>query len=287
MLRLIVLALVLANAGYYAWSHHLLRDLRIGPTEEAEPQRMAQQIRPDVLRVIRVNAETPTTPVPTPAPAPAPAQAPAPAPSPTASVAPALAAPDPVAATAPASATVANAVPVAAGVGVAAGVAAVAAMAVASNPTTVPAVCLQAGTFDAGQADTLRRALTSQLPAGSWSLENVTLPGRWMVYMGRFNDNETLNKKRNELRARKVSFDRPGVAALEPGLTLGRFATEDAADRALIKLNRQGVRSARVVQERDEITAFVLRLPAVDAHLRAQLHTMRRALAGRNLRPCT
>ncbi|MBY0454391.1 MAG: SPOR domain-containing protein [Burkholderiaceae bacterium] len=270
MLRLIVLALVLANAGYYAWSHHLLRDLRIGPTEEAEPQRMAQQIRPDVLRVIRVNVEPPPTPVPAPDPEPAP--------SPTALVEPALAVPDSVAA---------NAVPVAAGVGVAAGVAAVAAMAVASNPTTVPAVCLQAGTFDAGQADTLRRTLTSQLPAGSWSLESVTLPGRWMVYMGRFNDNETLNKKRNELRARKVSFDRPGVAALEPGLTLGRFATEDAADRALIKLNRQGVRSARVVQERDEITAFVLRLPTVDANLRAQLHTMRRTLVGRTLRPCT
>ena len=277
MLRLIVLALVLANAGYYAWSHHLLRDLRIGPTEEAEPQRMAQQIRPDVLRVIRVNVESPPTPVPAPDPDPAP--------SPTALVEPALAVPDSVAAAAAAtaSAPAANAVPVAAGVGVAA----VAAMAVASNPTTVPAVCLQAGTFDAGQADTLRRTLTSQLPAGSWSLESVTLPGRWMVYMGRFNDNETLNKKRNELRARKVSFDRPGVAALEPGLTLGRFATEDAADRALIKLSRQGVRSARVVQERDEITAFVLRLPTVDANLRAQLHTMRRTLAGRTLRPCT
>ena len=31
-----------------------------------------------------------------------------------------------------------------------------------------------------------------------------------MIYMGRFDDQDTLDKKRAELRARKVDFDRAG-----------------------------------------------------------------------------
>lgn len=261
MLRLIVLTLLLVNAGYYVWSHRLLREWGITPTEEAESQRMAQQIRPGGLRILRAGMGEALIPAPAPLPTPAPAASPAPAPAipaaPAALVAPAV--PEPVAAlVAPA----------------------------ASKPLPTPMVCLQAGVFNAAQADVLRRTMTSNLPVGSWRMDNVTLPGRWMVYMGRFTDNETLNKKRNELRARKVSFDRPGVAALEPGFTLGRFSSEEAADRALIALAKRGVHSARVVQEREETPSFVLRLPAVDANLRAQLHEMRRALAGKTLRPC-
>lgn len=256
MLRLIVLALVLANMGYFAWSHHLLRDLRIGPSEEAEPHRMAQQIRPDVLRIVRT-AGTGDLPAP---PQAAPPQSPEPAPP----------------APAPATVPVPVSVPV---------VPASTASA-ASSSTPTPTACLQAGIFDSDQAETLRRTLSKKLPTGSWSLNKVSQPGRWMVYMGRFTDNETLNKKRNELKARNVSFERPGVAALEPGLTLGRFATEDAAERALVKLNTRGVRSARVVQEREETPGFVLRLPAADADTIAQLRAMRRVLGDKNLRSC-
>ena len=107
-----------------------------------------------------------------------------------------------------------------------------------------------------------------------------------MVYMGRFADTDALAKKRNELRALGVSYDRPG-AALEPGLSLGRFSTEEAAQRALTTLGNQGVRSARVLQERADTPVFVLRLPAVNAAMRDQLTgPLRPALAGRTLRPC-
>ena len=52
MLRLLVLLLVLANAGYYAWGRGLLAPYGFGPLAQAEPQRMAQQIRPEALRVL-------------------------------------------------------------------------------------------------------------------------------------------------------------------------------------------------------------------------------------------
>ncbi len=52
MLRLIVLLLLLANSGYYAWAHGYLLAWGVGPAQQAEPQRLEQQIRPEALRVL-------------------------------------------------------------------------------------------------------------------------------------------------------------------------------------------------------------------------------------------
>jgi hypothetical protein len=52
MLRLIVLLLLLANGGYFAWSEGYLLPWGIGPMQQAEPQRLAQQIQPETLRVL-------------------------------------------------------------------------------------------------------------------------------------------------------------------------------------------------------------------------------------------
>ena len=234
MLRLAVIALLLANAGYYAWSQGWLRAWGLAPVEQSEPHRLAQQIRPETLRILQAQDATPPAPA-SEAPA-GPASTPASAAS---------------SASAPASAT----------------------------------VCLQAGLLDAPQANAVRAAAAA-LPQGSWSLESSTIPGRWMVYMGRFADDEALARKRAELRARKLPYDRPNNPALEPGLSLGRFATEEAAQRALATLGNQGVRTARVVVERAEAQGFTLHLPAVNDALRAQLDALRPALAGKPLRAC-
>lgn len=53
MLRLIVLLLLLANGAYYAWSQGLLLPWGSGPAQQAEPQRVAQQIHPEAIRVLR------------------------------------------------------------------------------------------------------------------------------------------------------------------------------------------------------------------------------------------
>ncbi len=158
---------------------------------------------------------------------------------------------------------------------------------VAAASATPPAdgVCLQAGSFDDKQADALRRAAAS-LPAGSWRIDPVQLPGRWMVYVGKLADADAVRAKRAELRALGVDTDRPG-AALEPGLSLGRFPTEEAAERGLEQLSRKGVRSARVVQERRDTPAYLLRLPAADAALRQRAsRSLGDALGGRDFREC-
>ncbi|MES2613214.1 MAG: SPOR domain-containing protein [Pseudomonadota bacterium] len=220
MLRLAVLILLLANGGYYAWSHGHLREWGFAPVQEGEPQRMNQQLRPETLQILRARATNPAPPPPV-------AEAP---------------------------------------------------------PSAAAAECLQAGVFDERQADALRTAAAS-LPQGSWVLEPTPTPARWMVYMGRFEDQETLDKKRAELRARKVDFDRPG-GTWEIGLSLGRFTTEEAAKRELASLGEKGVRTARVIQERPEAPGFTLRLPAVTDALRPQLDALRTVLAGKALRNC-
>ena len=238
MLRLAVIALLLANAGYYAYTQGWLRSAGLVTPEQAEPQRLQQQIRPETLKVLRAQGAT-NNPTPPPAPAAAPA----------ADTAASTLAPT---ATAPADA----------------------------------GECLQAGVFDDKQAAALRTAAAA-LPAGSWSLEPTPITGRWMIYMGRFDDQDTLDKKRAELRARKVDFDRAG-GTLEPGLSLGRFSTEEAAQRGLTALNAQGVRTARVIQERQAATGFILKLPAVtDAQRQQWLATLRPAMAGKTLGSCS
>ena len=238
MLRLAVIALLLANAGYYAYTQGWLRSAGLVTPEQAEPQRLQQQIRPETLKVLRAQGAT-NNPTPPPAPAAAPAaDTAASTPAPTAA--------------APADA----------------------------------GECLQAGIFDEKQATALRTAAAG-LPQGSWTLEPTPITGRWMIYMGRFDDQDTLDKKRAELRARKVDFDRAG-GTLEPGLSLGRFSTEEAAQRGLTALNAQGVRTARVIQERQAATGFILKLPAVtDAQRQQWLATLRPAMAGKTLGSCS
>lgn len=52
MLRLFVLALILANGLYYSWSQGWLRAQGFAPAQQSEPQRVAQQIRPEALKVL-------------------------------------------------------------------------------------------------------------------------------------------------------------------------------------------------------------------------------------------
>lgn len=251
MLRLAVLVLLLANVGYYSWSQGLLAPWGLAPHSEGEPERLTQQIAPQSLQIVPPGgaAEAPhAEKAPPPAPVPAPVPAPAPAP---AAVEPAAPVPPPAAAAA---------------------------------GSREPALCLQAGPMNEARATAVRGALAA-LPAGSWTLESSDVPGRWMVYMGRFPDEETTARKRTELRALKVAFDRPGPA-FEPGLSLGRFSTEEAAQRGLADLTSHGVRTARVVQERAPETRHVLRLPAATGAMRSQIAGLAINWGDTPLQPC-
>jgi len=144
--------------------------------------------------------------------------------------------------------------------------------------------CLQAGVFDAIQSTQLRNAL-SNWPEDSWILESTPISGRWMVYLGPLADEKAVAQKRSELRALGVDFDRPGLA-LEPGLSLGRYSSEERAQHAHAALVGKGIGTLRVVVDRPAAPGFTLRLPAVDSELQARLRTLRSALGNKTLREC-
>lgn len=218
MLRLALLALVLANAVYFAWSQGLLAAWGLAPAQQSEPHRLAQQIKPQTITVLsrddvrRLDASGPGT-------------------------------------------------------------------------SATPAECLQAGVFDDAQLVVLRQSLQAW-PAGSWGLEPTVEPARWIVYMGKYLTAENVARKKAELRQRGISFDALSNPSLEPGLSLGGFATEVAAMQHLEGLSERGVRTAKVVQERAEQRGQMLKLPAVNDSLRPRLEDLKPVLAGKNLRPC-
>ncbi|MCL1960866.1 MAG: hypothetical protein FWG56_03610 [Desulfovibrionaceae bacterium] len=248
--RLLIL-LIVANLAWAAWSQGWLHG---GARQQAEPERLERQIRPEAVQIQPLPDGAASSPV---EPAAPPAQ-------PQRSDASEPAAP-PVEPAAPASAP-------------------------ASDPQagniSVHGICLQAGVFDDKQIEAVRRAAAAELPAGSWRISQVPRPSRWMIYVGKLADADAVRVKRVELRALGVDSDHPS-AALEPGLSLGRFVSEDAAQRGLADLGRKGVRGARVVQERRDAPAYVLRLPETDAALRQQAaRAMRGALGSKEWRVC-
>lgn len=226
-LKIFVVLMLLVNSVYFAWSQGWLRALDFAPAQQTEPQRLAQQLRPENMRILR---------------------------------------PDEVRRleASPAAPAAPGATPVA----------------------TRPTECYQAGVFDDIQAAALRRALETTLPAGAWALEPATEPARWIVYMGKYPNAETLAKKRQELASLNLKFEPLNVASLEFGLSLGGYDSQAAATTALANFSRRGVRTAQVVRERSELRGSLLRLATVDDALKARFEDLRPALVGKPLRLC-
>lgn len=220
-MRLVLLMLVLANVLYFSWSQGLLRDYGWAPRSDAEPQRLARQIRPEAVRVV-----------------------------------------PPTAAAQPSAA--------------------------AASSLPRPVQCLQAGPFDEAQAERLRGVLRADWSAERWSLDPVVQTARWVIYLGPYATDAALTKKRAELAARKIvpqALDNP---ALEPGLSLGSFESEEAAHAQLGEFAKSGVRTARVVQSRPELRGLQLRLlVGLSATEQARLAPLEAVLAGKALAPCS
>ncbi len=146
--------------------------------------------------------------------------------------------------------------------------------------------CLQAGPFNEADSAILRSKLETTLPEGSWTLDAVIEPARWIVYMGKYPSAEAVAKKRAELASKNVRFENVTNPALELGISLGGYETQAAADVALEVLARRGVRTARVVQERFELRNALLKITSVDEAIKPKLAALAPALAGKSLKTC-
>lgn len=295
MLRLLILLLLLANATYLAWSQHWLADLGAwaAPARQHEPARAAQQIKPELVTLLDSAPPpappTPATPdkaAPTPSLAastqePAALEPTAAAAAPAPAAAPATA-PSEELATPPAPAT--QPTPPPAPPEPAAPVVAVA----TANATTR---CMQAGPFDDDQSTVLSATLGRALPKDSWEMETSVQRGRWIVYSGKLADNDALEARKAELKQMKVAFREVNSKELQPGLVLGTFSAEASAQQGLKDVARAGVKGAKVLEVRPDVSSHRLRLPkATEAQLSAAAQAIAKATgastADNALQPC-
>ena len=268
MLRWALWLLLVSNAGYFAWTQGYLGALGLAPQEQREPERLQGQVQPDMLRLL--NGPRAVSPL-------NPAAAAVPSPEAATSNAGAPATPsEPVAA--PANETAPPASP--------------------STPPPVPApapvaqapettACWQAGGFTEAQTEALRGSLGQlDLPRNGWRFNEARSGGRWIVYMGRYDNQEQVERKKTELRELKVAFRELSAAGLGPGLALGTYSSEAAAEKALAAIVRTGVRTARVAQERAESVSYTLRLPRITPTQRDAVAGLGALLAGKPLKRC-
>lgn len=240
-----MLVLLLANVGYFAWARGTLAPFGLAPTTQSEPQRLAQQIRPDAVRILtpaEVRQLDGTSAPPAAAPAKSPSYTP-----PNSSI---------------------DSTPIA----------------VSAESTDTQ--CLQAGAYTDEQSTIVSKRLKDALPPGSWSMEKTLEPARWIVYMGRYADAESLEKKKTELRQRHVAFQLLENPRLEPGLSLGSYSSQAEAEVALERTAELGVKTARVMQGRPELAGHNVKLAAVDRTLLQKLGSMKSELMGKPLQPC-
>ena len=225
MLRALILVLILANMGFFAWAQGWLGTGLSNPQGGREPHRIKAQVHPDRLVIVPPVAASGADDGAAPA---------APAGSAAASNAVAAAS-APLLAAAPASAalTAANATP----------------------------MCMEAGPFTQNEQRQVTPQL-AQLPGGSWTSQNVAVQGLWLVYMGPFGDQDSYERKQVELRRiRGLNFEEVrSPANLAMGLSLGRYNQESQAQAALETLRQRGIRTARVVTVRAAQELTVVRV---------------------------
>jgi hypothetical protein len=219
MLRSFVLLLLLANGVFFAWSQGYLAAYGYAPAAPNEPQRLAQQIKPENIQLLQAGDLQPLD-----------AQA---------------------------------------------------------QTEQAPKVCLQAGPFDETQTEALRKLLEADLPSGAWQLDAVKQSAQWVIYMGKYASADLQAKKRAELVTLGLQAEPVSNPALAPGLSLGTFATQAAANVGLERLKPKGLRTAKVVQAREEGVQTWLKLPSVSEVLQSKLDGLKPALADRPLKNCS
>lgn len=273
MLRPLVVMLLAANIGFWAWSQGALDSLTGVPHDsDREPQRLAAQIAPERLEILRTEL-------------PASAASAASAAHGAASAASATAAAATAAASSAASTVAAAAAPPAE------------ASAAALTPPTavpvpppapVPTVCLEAGPFNAAEWRTAQVALRRVLDDSSWTLTSREKAGTWMVYVGPYKSREIMARRADQLRQLEIAFEEARDLPDEyiPGFVFGRYGVEADARALQTRLTSQKIRYVRVVPLVRPAVSHTVRIPKADPAMRARLAALKPRLSGNAFEPC-
>lgn len=252
-MRALLLALLLVNLVFFAWSQGWMAGAGLGPVTQREPQRLALQIHPEQVQVTPLASASamPTSPASLPALAPsAPASTPS-APADNASV--------------PAPQTEAAA-------------------------QTAKTVCRQIGPYGAMETDALAQAQAALASAGLQAkAHHIPVPAQWMVLLGPFPSQSAMRAALDQITQQgKVKVFAPVTdrARYEPGISLGVFSNEAAAQEQLQIVKKQGVQGAKVVQRNAGLSRVTLRLPALTPQQLTALGSVSGQLGGQIVKTC-
>ena len=117
-----------------------------------------------------------------------------------------------------------------------------------------------------------------------WSHTEALINGRWIVYIGKLSE-EQLQARRAQLRAANIEHRVVTTPRLAPGLALGTYSAPERARNALQTARSQGIRDARVEQERAPTRAFSLQMKDLTPDELTALEASE-ALKGKTLQPC-
>ena len=273
MLRPLVVMLLAANIGFWAWSQGALDGLTGVPHDsDREPQRLAAQIAPERLEILRTEL-------------PASAASAASAAHGAASAASATAATATAAASSAASTVAAASTPPAE------------ASAAALTPPTavpvpppapVPTVCLEAGPFNAAEWRTAQVALRRVLDDSSWTLTSREKAGTWMVYVGPYKSREIMARRADQLRQLEIAFEEARDLPDEyiPGFVFGRYGVEADARALQTRLTGQKVKYVRVVPLVKPTTLHTVRIQKADADIQERVAALKPRLSGHLFETC-
>lgn len=242
MLRSLVLALLIVNLGFFAWTHGWLRAwVGLPPEGQREPQRLSAQLNAEQIEVLQPGETAQNHALRRP---------------------PAGMAPDSAASAAQGSPSAAEPANAASAVG------GDTQQSVASGP----ALCVEAGPFNPEDATAVDKALRPLLPQGSWTRQSIAIGGQWMVYMGPYTDEDLYDRKVIELkRIKGLNFDEVRGGPYARGLSLGRFTSEADAEARLGSLKQRGIRTARVVTIRQAGQVHYLRIAQANESMQVTL----------------
>lgn len=149
--------------------------------------------------------------------------------------------------------------------------------------------CTEVGNFDANEAKGFESKLAALALGERLTRRAVQENSRYIVFIPPQANKEAADKKGSELKRLGVDdfFVITEHTALQWGISLGIFKSEEAARNHLAALNQKGVRSARVGPHNVAAPKFAFQLRRIDAATKAELEKIRAGYPRQEVRTCS
>jgi hypothetical protein len=158
----------------------------------------------------------------------------------------------------------------------------------AEKPAEVLA-CTEIGNFDAAEAKNFEAKLVALALGERLSRRQIQENARFIVYIPPLANKDAADKKGAELKRLGIDdfFVITEHTALQWGISLGIFKSEEAARNHLAALNQKGVRSAKVGPHNAVAPKVAFQFRRIDAATKANLDKIRATFPRQDARACT